>query len=327
MPRGVAAGHDLVGLGELMLRLAAPAPQRLEQAVSLDVQIGGSEANVAAACARLGLRTAVLTALPGDHPWGDRAVRELSTHGIDCGGVLRPVGARLGLYFLEYGSAPRPVRVLYDRRDSAFSRLDQDAFDWALVRSARLLHVSGITPALGDNLRGVVRRAIREATAAGVPISFDVNYRSRLWTPKDARDFLVEVLPAVRYLFIGSDDAATVFEFTGAWEAALDGLARLAPRATVALTMGEEGSAVLAEGRAWRPSRLYTVAVVDRVGAGDAYAAGFLWSRLTGRSVQEAVDAATALAALKCTIWGDIALVGRAELDELLASDSTEIRR
>jgi 2-dehydro-3-deoxygluconokinase len=320
-------GHDLVGLGEVMLRLAAPAPQRLAQAVALDVQIGGSEANVAAACARLGLRTAMLTALPADHPWGDRAVRELSAHGIDCRAIVRPVDTRLGLYFLEYGSAPRPVRVLYDRRDSAFSRLDPDAFDWALVRNARLLHVSGVTPALGENLRDVVRRAIREATAAGVPVSFDVNYRSRLWPPKDARDFLVEVLPAVRYLFIGSDDAATVFELPASWEAALVGLARLAPRATLALTMGEEGSAVLAEGRAWRPSRLYTVSVVDRVGAGDAYAAGFLWAQLTGRSVQEAVDAATALAALKCTIWGDIALVGRAELDELLISDNTEIRR
>ena len=327
MSQGAGAGHDLVGLGEVMLRLAAPAPQRLEQAVSLDVQIGGAEANVAAACARLGLRTAVLTALPADHPWGDRAVRELSAHGIDCGGIVRPPGARLGLYFLEYGSAPRPVRVLYDRRDSAFSRLTPDAFDWARVRNARLLHVSGVTPALGDNLRDLVRRALREASAAGVPVSFDVNYRSRLWAPKEAREFLVEVLPAVSYLFIGSDDAATVFELAGAWEGAVDGLARLAPRATVALTMGEEGSAVLADGRTWRPSRRYTVSVVDRVGAGDAYAAGFLWAQLTGRSVQEAVDAATALAALKCTIWGDIALVARAELEELLVSDSTEIRR
>ena len=327
MPETRAGGHDLVGLGEVMLRLAAPAPQRLEQAVALDVQIGGSEANVAAACARLGLRTAVLTALPGDHPWGDRAVRELSAHGVDCGGIVRPAGTRLGLYFLEYGAAPRPVRVLYDRRDSAFGRLTPDAFDWALVRGARLLHLSGITPALGDNLRALVRRAIHEASAAGVPLSVDVNYRSRLWTPKEAREFLVEILPSAQYLFIGSDDAETVFELAGPWDAALQALARLAPRATIALTMGEAGSAVLAEGRAWRPSRLYTVSVVDRVGAGDAYAAGFLWARLTGRPVQAAVDAATALAALKCTIWGDIALVARAELDELLASDSTEIRR
>src|SRR5206468_5401725 len=181
-------GHDLVGVGEVMLRLAAPPPRRLEQTSALDVQIGGAEANVAAACARLGLRTALISALPAEHAWGDRTVRELTGHGVDCAGVLRRPGSRIGLYFLEYGAAPRPVRVLYDRRDSALSQLVPAEVDWALVRGARLVHLSGITPALGDNLRAVVRRACREAQAAGVPVSFDVNYRSRLWSAKEARD-------------------------------------------------------------------------------------------------------------------------------------------
>ena len=319
--------YDLVALGEVMLRLAAPPPQRLEQTGSLEVQIGGAEANVAAACARLGLRTALISALPADHAWGDRTVREMMGHGVDCAGVLRRPGSRMGLYFLEYGAAPRPVRVLYDRKDSALSRLLPDEVDWGLVRGARLVHLSGVTAALGDNLRDVIRRALDEASAAGVPVSFDVNYRSRLWSAKEARDFLVEILPRLRYLFIGSDDAETVFELTGAPEEVLDGLRALAPGGAIALTLGEAGSAVLGQGALVRPSRRYTVSVVDRLGAGDAYAAGFLWSVLVGRTLQQAVDAATALAALKCTIWGDVPLVTRAELDELLASDSTEIRR
>jgi 2-dehydro-3-deoxygluconokinase len=319
--------HDLVGLGEVMLRLAARPPQRLEQAQELDVQIGGTEANVAAACARLGLRTAVISALPSEHAWGDRTVRELMGHGVDCRGVLRRPGQRMGLYFIEYGMAPRPVRVLYDRRDSAFSRLMADDVDWALVRSARLVHLTGVTAALGDNLRDIVRRAIDEAVSAGVPVSFDVNYRSRLWSPKEARDFLAEILPRLGYLFIGSDDAATVFELEGPPERVLDGLRRLAPSATVALTLGEAGSAVLTAQGVCRPSKLYTVSVVDRVGAGDAFAAGFLWATLIGRTPQQAVDAATALAALKCTVWGDLPVVSRVELEELLATDSTEIRR
>lgn len=321
-------GHDLVGLGEVMLRLAAPPPQRLEQTGSLDVQVGGAEANVAVACARLGLRTALISALPAEHVWGDRTVRELTSHGVDCAGVLRRPASRMGLYFLEYGAAPRPVRVLYDRRDSALARLVPDEVDWALLRRARLLHLSGVTAALGDNLRDVLRRALDEAAAAGVPVSFDVNYRSRLWAPKAAREFLKEILPRLRYLFVGSDDARTVFELVGSPEDLLKGLRGLAPEAIIALTLGEVGSAVLTDGAAvLRPSRLYTVSVVDRVGAGDAYAAGFLWATLTGRTAQQAVDAATALAALKCTVWGDVPLVTRAELDELLASDSTEIRR
>ncbi len=320
-------GHDLVALGEVMLRLAAPPPQRLEQTGSLEVQIGGAEANVAAACARLGLRTALISALPADHAWGDRTVREMTGHGVDCAGVLRRPGSRMGLYFLEYGVAPRPVRVLYDRKDSALSRLLPDEVDWALVRGARLVHLSGVTAALGDNLRDVIRRALDEAGSAGVPVSFDVNYRSRLWSPKEARDFLTEILPRLRYLFIGSDDAETVFELGGAPEEVLQGLRALAPGAVIALTLGEAGSAALVDGAVLRPSRRYTVSVVDRVGAGDAYAAGFLWSVLIGRTLQQAVDAATALAALKCTIWGDVPLVTRAELEGLVASDSTEIRR
>ncbi len=320
-------GHDLVGLGEVMLRLAAPPPQRLEQTGSLDVRIGGAEANVAVACARLGLRTALISALPAEHAWGDRTLRELTGHGVDCAGVLRRPASRMGLYFLEYGAAPRPVRVLYDRRDSALSRLTADEVDWSLVRRARLIHLSGVTAALGDNLRDVLRRALDEAGGAGVPVSFDVNYRSRLWTPEEARGFLSELLPRLRYLFVGSDDAETVFGLGGSPEAVLNGLRTLAPRAIIALTLGEAGSAVLAEGAVLRPSRLYTVSVVDRVGAGDAYAAGFLWAVLSGRPVQQAVDAATALAALKCTVWGDVPLVTPAELDELLAAESTEIRR
>jgi len=322
------SSHDLVGIGEVMLRLAAPPPQRLEQATLLDVKIGGTEANVAAACARLGLRTAFISALPADHAWGDRTVRELTSHGVDCAGVIRRPSGRMGLYFLEYGAAPRPVRVLYDRRDSALSALTPDEVDWSIVRSARLLHITGVTAALGDNLRSVLRRALDEAERARVPVSFDVNYRSRLWTPAEARAFLPEILPRLRYLFVGSDDAETVFNLVGQPDAVLKGLRAIAPAATIALTLGEAGSAILTgTTRIVRPSRLYTVSIVDRVGAGDAYAAGFLWASLTGRTTQEAVDAATALAALKCTVWGDMALATRAELEELLDSDSTEIRR
>src|SRR5207245_2543310 len=265
-------------------------------------------------------RDGPVEAHPRHHPQGSHQSRGL---GVDHA----PRPRRIGLYFLEYGPPPRAVRVLNDRRESALSQLVPHEVDWGLVRDARMVHLSGITPALGENLRAVIHRACREAQEAGVPISFDVNYRSRLWSAKEARDFLAEVLPAVRYLFIGSDDAATVFELAGTPEAVLNGLRKIAPAATIALTLGEAGSAALAGSVVHRPSRLYTVTTVDRVGAGDAFAAGFLWRVLTGRSVQEAIDAATALAALKCTIWGDIALVRAVEVEELLASASTEIRR
>ena len=125
-------GHDLVGLGEVMLRLAAPPPRRLEQTSALDVQIGGAEANVAAACARLGLRAAWLSALPAN-PWGERIRRELTAHGVDCGQVRMLADARVGVYFLEFGAAPRASSVIYDRKGAAIANIKPGMVPWAKV--------------------------------------------------------------------------------------------------------------------------------------------------------------------------------------------------
>src|SRR5881409_4308423 len=181
--------HDLVTLGEVLLRLAIPSPTRFETARHLDLQIGGAEANVAAACARLGLSTAWISALPAN-PWGERIRRELTGHGVDCGYVRMVDSSRVGVYFLEYGVAPRPVRVLYDRRDSAFTRLTPAEVDWTTVRQARLVHLTGITPALSASARALSERALAEAAA----VSFDVNYRLALWSPADARAYAEAVL-------------------------------------------------------------------------------------------------------------------------------------
>jgi len=313
--------HDLVGIGEVMLRLSIPSPARIETARQLDVQVGGAEANVAAACARLGLRTAWVSALPAN-AWGERIRRELTGHGVDCAHVRMLDDARVGVYFLEFGAAPRPIRVLYDRRDSAFARLTPEAIDWEPVRRARLVHVTGITPALGSGPRRIVEQALRE----GAAVSFDLNYRSALWAPREAQAFVESALPAVRHVFMGEAEARTVLGLSGAPEAILEVLGRLAPKATVALLQGQAGSTVLADGRLWRPSRTHTVQVVDPVGAGDAYVAGFLWATLNGRGPQDAVDAGAAVAALKCSTWGDVALIDARDVDDLLAGGS-DIRR
>src|SRR6266851_1813731 len=292
--------HDLVTLGEVLLRLAIPSPARIETARQLDVQIGGAEANVAAAVARLGLRVAWISALP-DNAWGERVRRELTGHGVDCSGVRSMEGARLGLYFLEYGAPPRSIRVLYDRRDSAFARLGPDDVDWEPVRRARIVHVSGITPALGPTSSALIDRAVAEAGE----LSFDLNYRATLWSPAEARAFAVAVLPRTRYLFIGAEEAQVVFGLDGRPDVVLEGLARLAPKATIALMQGADGCTVLDGGQLLRPRYRHDVQVVDPIGAGDAYVGGFLWATLEGRNVQEAIDAGQAVAALKCSMWGD----------------------
>jgi 2-dehydro-3-deoxygluconokinase len=313
--------HDLITLGEVLLRLAVPSPARFESARALDVQIGGAEANVAAACARLGLRTAWISALP-DNPWGERVLRELTGHGVDCAYVKILPGTRLGVYFLEYGVAPRPIRVLYDRRDSAFSHLTPDAIDWEPIRRARLVHVSGITPALGRQARMLVERIFDEATA----VSFDINYRSTLWAPAEARAFAEAVLPRARFVFLGRTEAQTVFGLEGGAEDVLNTLARRAPKATIALLQGADGSAVLDDGRVWCPTVRHTVQMVDPIGAGDAYVGGYLWATLGGRTSQEAVNIAATVAALKCSTWGDVALISARDVEDAIAG-GPDIRR
>jgi 2-dehydro-3-deoxygluconokinase len=313
--------HDLITLGEVLLRLAVPSPARFESVRALDVQIGGAEANVAAACARLGLRTAWISALP-DNPWGERVRRELIGHGVDCAYVKILPGTRLGVYFLEYGVAPRPIQVLYDRRDSAFSHLTPDAIDWEPVRHARLVHVSGITPALGRQARMLVERIFDEATA----VSFDINYRSTLWAPAEARAFAEAVLPRARFVFLGRTEAQTVFGLEGGAEDVLNTLARRAPKATIALLQGADGSAVLDDGRVWCPTVRHTVQMVDPIGAGDAYVGGYLWATLGGRTSQEVVNIAATVAALKCSTWGDVALISARDVEDAIAG-GPDIRR
>lgn len=313
--------HDLVTLGEVLLRLSVPSPGRIETARELDVQIGGAEANVAAACSRLGLRAAWISALP-DNVWGERVQRELRGHGVDCAYVSSVPGARLGVYFLEYGAAPRPIHILYDRRDSAFARLTPEMVNWEPVRRARLVHVSGVTPALGDNGRALVRRLLEEAKT----VSFDLNYRATLWSPEEAHAFTESVLPNVRYFFLGQAEAQTVFRKNGSAEATVEMLANVAPKATIALLQGQDGCIVYDAGRLLKPSIRHSVHVVDPIGAGDAYVAGFLWATLRGRAIQDAVDAASTVAALKCSIWGDIALVTERDVAEALAG-GPDVRR
>jgi 2-dehydro-3-deoxygluconokinase len=217
--------------------------------------------------------------------------------------------------------------VLYDRQDSAFTTLSEDEVDWEAVRRSRVVHLTGVTPALGEHPRGLVERAVEEGHAGGAFISLDVNYRSALWAPEEAATYLESALPRVQVLFVGAEDARRLFGFHGEAEAVAEALRRRAPKAIIALTLGDQGSLVLGD-RLYRPSRLYPLdAVADRVGAGDAFAAGFLYGLLQSHDVQYAQDCGTALAALKCTMWGDVVIVRSGELEELMASSDPRIRR
>ncbi|MBI4562223.1 MAG: sugar kinase [Candidatus Rokubacteria bacterium] len=315
---------DVITLGETMVRLAPKGSLRLEQAWELEVGPGGAESNVAVALARLGLRAGWISKLP-EHPLSRLIVGEIRRHGVDTSRVVWSGEGRVGTYFYERGVPPRPPRIWYDRKDSAVTTLEDAEVDWAYLRSARAVLVTGITPALSPRLRALTKRVAREVRAAGKLFVLDVNYRAKLWSPQEAPACLEEFLPEVSILFSSRGDAERVFGLAGEPEAKARAFQAKFGVPTVVLTLGAEGSLALEE-RVYHQRRIPRVEIVDPVGAGDAFAAGFLYGYL-GEGVQRGLDMGGAMGALASAIVGDFALLTRAEVEELLASEDQEIRR
>ena len=318
---------DVVTFGETMLRLSAPGFSRLEEAVSLDVRIGGSESNTAVALARLGLRVQWWSKLPAN-PLGRRIENEIRRWGVDTSGVVwdEDVAARAGTYFLDFGLPPRGIDVYYDRADSSASRLAPDDVDAAQIARARLLHLSGITPALSSSCGGAVQQAMNTAKEAGTRVSFDVNYRAKLWDADAARRTLEPLLPQIDLLLTPLADAALLFGITGEGPSVARELKARYGIAAVVVTMGGEG-AVACDDAGDRAAAPYPLGqVVDRVGAGDAFNAGVIMGYLEN-DLPGGLEYGVAMAALKHTMPGDLLLSTRAEIDAARSRASTNIRR
>ena len=197
---------DVVTIGETMLRLSAPPGVPLEQAPQLDVHVAGAESNVAIALCRLGTTAGWISRLV-DTPLGRRIVNELRAHGVDVSRVLWAPDGRVGVYFLEQGIPPRQHRIIYDRAQSAMALLNPDDIDWEFVRSTRLVHLTGITPALSAGCRTAASRAIAEARRGKALVCFDVNYRAKLWSADEAKMVLGPLLADVDILIATADDS------------------------------------------------------------------------------------------------------------------------
>ncbi|HLK57023.1 MAG TPA: sugar kinase, partial [Chthonomonadaceae bacterium] len=315
MKTNMAAGRDLdvVTFGETMWRLSPPGHTRLEEAVSLDVRIGGAESNTAVALARLGLRIAWWSKLPAN-PLGRRIENEIRRWGVDTSGVLweESPPARAGVYFLDFGAAPRGIDVYYDRAGSAASAIAPEEVDAQTIARARLLHLTGITPALSPACARATAQAISLARLGGTAVSFDVNFRARLWTPEAAQAALEPLLAQVDVLLCPLRDAATVFGLTGEGPQVARQLRARFSAGAVVVTLGEEG-AVACDDRGDRSvASLPIGSSVDRVGAGDAFCAGVLMGFLQA-DLALGLEYGVAMAALKHTMPGDLLLSTRAE--------------
>jgi 2-dehydro-3-deoxygluconokinase len=304
---------ELVTFGEAMVRFSPPALQRLEQASTLEATVGGSELNVAVLAARLGVASRWVSRLP-DNALSRMIEDRARKQGVDAH-VEWTVDGRVGLYFVEIGGA-RISSVLYDRAGSAISRVTPGSIDWASVfAGARWYHVSGITPALSDGAAKVTAESLVAAKKAGLTVSYDLNYRSKLWSAEQARAAQEPLMEHVDVLIAAEDDARVIF---GAESA--ESLANRFEIGAVAITLRDNPcSATVAAGGKVHSAPRFEIESVDPIGAGDAFSGGLIVSRLEHRGWDEAVRFATATAALKHTIPGDFCLVSRDEVEELLA--------
>lgn len=304
---------EVVTFGETMLRLSAPDYKRLEQAESFNLNIGGSESNVAIIVQRLGLETSFVTRLT-DNPFGKMVRNKVREHGVDTSNIVWTDDDRVGKYFLEFGANPRPSSVIYDRADSAISNIERGMVDWDEVfDSAKLFHTSGITPALSKSSEEVTAKAMEAAKAQGLLVSVDLNYRSKLWTQQEAKEAMTPLMDMTDLLITTEEDTERVFDITGEnYEEVAEKLADRFDFEAIAITLRDNismwrndwTSIAYKDGKVYE-DMTYELELVDRVGGGDSFTGGFLYGYLTG-DIEKAVQYGNASSAIKQTNPSDI---------------------
>ena len=334
----------IITFGELMLRLQPYNYERFVQCDHVEFTFGGGEANVAVSLANYGMDAAYVTKLP-THSIGQAAVNSLRRYGVDTSKIVRG-GDRVGIYFNEKGASQRGSVCIYDRAHSAIQLADPSEFDWdAIFEGAEWFHFTGITPALGENMVKACLDACKAAKARGIKISCDLNYRGKLWTRDQARAAMTELCQYVDVCISNEEDAKDVFgieaEATDIYAGELnhEGYKSVAKQLAdkfgfemVAITLRESHSAF---DNGWSAmlynvakdeycfSKKYNLHIIDRVGGGDSFGGGLIYSLLSGKDTQAAVEFAVAASALKHSIEGDYNMVSVAEVEKLAGGDGS----
>lgn len=335
----------VVTLGEIMLRLSTPNNERFIQADEFDVCYGGGEANVAVSLANFGHDAEFVTAVP-EHQIGECALAALRKFNVGVKNVVR-CGDRLGIYFLETGSAMRASNVIYDRAGSSIATVSYDKFDFEKIfADADWFHFTGITPAISDSAAQLAKEACKAAKKAGVTISCDLNFRKKLWTSEKAKTVMTDLMQYVDVCIGNEEDAEKVLGFKANKTDVTKGELNLAGYEDVfnqmidtfgfkyvvsslrqSYSASNNGwSACIMDGstREFYHSKTYSVTpIVDRVGGGDSFAAGVICGLLDGSDMKTALEFGVAASALKHTIPGDFNYVTRSEVENLMGGDGS----
>lgn len=332
----------IVTMGEIMARLSPKNNLRFTQADHFEVVYGGGEANVAVSLANYGHETTFITKLP-KHEIGDCALESLRKMGVNTQYIARG-GERLGIYFIEHGVSMRPSKVVYDRAYSSISEANSTDFNFDEIFGGKdWFHFTGITPALGAKAVELTTIAVKKAKEKGLTVSVDLNYRKKLWTPEEAQAAMIPLMEYVDVCIGNEEDAEKVLglkpEGTDVHkgELSLDGykdlLKTLADKHKFShvtcslresISASDNGWSGLAyDGKEFYHSKHYNVRIVDRVGAGDSFAGGFINGLISGKDTRYAIEFAVATSALKHTIFGDFNLVSVEEVEALMGGDGS----
>lgn len=335
-------GKKVVTFGEIMLRLAPAGYERFVQADSLGATFGGGEANVSISLANFGMNTSFVTKLP-NHEIGQAAVNSLRKFGVDTTEIIRG-GDRVGIYYLEKGASQRPSKVIYDRAGSAIAKAFLGEFDWdKILEGAGWFHFTGITPALSDELALICEEALRKAKEKGIIVSCDLNYRNKLWSKEKAGQVMDKLCKYVDICIANEEDANDVFgikadntDVTGgnldkeAYKSVAKKLEERFGFDYVAITLRESISAndnrwaaMLYDCKEYYFSKTYDVHIVDRVGGGDSFGAGLIYSIMNGYDGKDAIEFAVAASCLKHSVEGDFNLVSVDEVKKLALGDGS----
>ena len=334
--------QKVVTFGEIMLRLAPEGYYRFVQADTFGATYGGGEANVAVSLANYGFDAKFVTRLPS-HEIGQCAVNSLRKYGVDTSYIARG-GDRIGIYYLEKGASQRPSKVIYDRAGSSIYTATSADFNWdEIFKDVAWFHITGITPALCDNVAELTIEACKKAKEHGVKISCDLNYRSKLWSKEKAGEVMAKICEYVDVCIANEEDAADVFGIKASdtdvtsGEVNREGYKEVASELTrrfgfekVAITLRESinaninnWSAMLFDGKDYYFSKRYNMQIVDRVGGGDSFGAGLIAACLEGYDAQSTIEFAVAASCLKHSIEGDFNMVSMDEVLKLAGGDGS----
>ena len=332
----------IVTFGELMLRLAPEGYLRFVQSDKYEATFGGAEANVAVSLANYGMHACFVSKLP-THEIGQSAVNSLRKFGVDTSLVTRG-GERVGIYYCEKGASQRPSKVIYDRAYSSIAMAKPEDFDWnKIFDGVEWFHFTGITPALSDGVAEICLEALKIAKQKGITVSCDLNFRKKLWSKQKAGEVMGKLCHYIDYCIANEEDAKDVFgieaENTDIYGGKLnrDGYISVAKQLTerfnfkgVAITLRESKSAndndwsgMLYTGGEAHFSKKYSMHIVDRVGGGDSFGGGLIYSLVNGFDSQQAIEFAVAASCLKHTIEGDYNMVSVSEVLNLAGGDAS----